>query len=163
MKNNELYHYGILGMHWGVRRTPEQLGHRTKSSGSARSAKARVKIDKKKAKVSSIKEEEKPMTAEEKAKKKEKVLKSRNAKELYANKDLFDDQELRTAYQRLMLEKQIKDLTPKQKSRGEAYVDAVIKWGGKANQLTSTGLQFYKNIQEIEKLMGGTKKTQKKG
>ena len=157
MENNELYHYGVLGMHWGVRRTPEQLGHQTKSSGSA---KARVRVNKKKAKAAS---EEKPMTAEEKAKKKENILRSRNAKELYANKDLFDDQELRTAYQRLMLEKQIKDLTPKQKSRGEAYVDAVIKWGGKANQLTSTGLQFYKNIQEIEKLMSVSKKTQKKG
>ena len=157
MENNELYHYGVLGMHWGVRRTPEQLGHRTKSSGSA---KARVRVNKKKAKAAS---EEKPMTAEEKAKKKENILRSRNAKELYSNKDLFDDQELRTAYQRFMLEKQIKDLTPKQKSRGEAYVDAVIKWGGKANQLTSTGLQFYKNIQEIEKLMSGSKKTQKKG
>ena len=160
MENNELYHYGVLGMHWGVRRTPEQLGHRTKSSGSAGSAKARVRVNKKKAKAES---EEKPMTAEEKAKKKENILRSRNAKELYANKDLFDDQELRTAQRRLRLEKQSKDLTPKQKSRGEAYVDAVIKWGGKANQLTSTGLQFYKNIQEIEKLMSVSKKTQKKG
>lgn len=26
---NELYHYGVKGMRWGVRRTPEQLGHRT--------------------------------------------------------------------------------------------------------------------------------------
>lgn len=25
---NVLYHYGVKGMKWGVRRTPEQLGHK---------------------------------------------------------------------------------------------------------------------------------------
>lgn len=29
---SELEHYGIKGMRWGVRRTPEQLGHRTTAS-----------------------------------------------------------------------------------------------------------------------------------
>lgn len=35
MPNNELEHYGVKGMKWGVRRTPEELGHKPSSSKSA--------------------------------------------------------------------------------------------------------------------------------
>lgn len=34
MSYNELEHYGIKGMKWGIRRTPEQLGHKPSSSKS---------------------------------------------------------------------------------------------------------------------------------
>ena len=42
----ELFHHGIKGMKWGVRRTPEQLGHRTtnKSVASKTSGPTRKKI-----------------------------------------------------------------------------------------------------------------------
>lgn len=32
--NSYLCHYGVLGMKWGIRRTPEQLGHRTIKAGT---------------------------------------------------------------------------------------------------------------------------------
>lgn len=34
MNQNELMHYGVLGMKWGVRRTAEQLGHKTIPKGT---------------------------------------------------------------------------------------------------------------------------------
>lgn len=155
MENNELYHYGILGMKWGVRRTPEQLGHRTKISGSAQSAKARVKMDKKKAGASGP---TKPMTLEEKETKKKEAIESHDPKQVYANKELFSDTELRSAYTRLLMEKQIKDLTPKQKNKGAEYIDAAIKWGGKVSTLLSTGVGIYNSVKQVEKILNKQKK-----
>lgn len=152
MENNELYHYGVLGMHWGVRRTPEQLGHRAKSSGSARSAKARVRVNKKKAGST------KPMTAEEKESKKKEAMDSHDPGQVYANKDLFSDAELRSAYTRLLMEKQIKDLTHKQKNKGAEYIDAAIKWGGKVTSLIGTGVGIYNAVEKVEKIMKQKKK-----
>lgn len=32
IRNGELYHWGIKGMRWGIRRTPAQLGHKPSNS-----------------------------------------------------------------------------------------------------------------------------------
>ena len=99
MGSNELYHHGIKGMKWGVRRTKAQLGHATMKN----------KRSKKKEKEAIEAEYEKYIEQ-----KKLDVLKSRSVRELYKNADLFSNQELRSAYDRLVFEQAIKDLSLKE-------------------------------------------------
>lgn len=123
----ELYHYGVKGMKWGIRRTPAQLGHTTgkkkKRSGSAGEA---VKNTAKKAakaisnKVSATRQKR----AEAKAHDAETKKIQENKKKKLS--DLTDD-ELRQRIQRLELEKRYKDLTPKETSKGKAFINAVGK------------------------------------
>lgn len=42
---NELYHYGVKGMKWGVRRTPAQLGYRSTGIKSALARRSNEKVD----------------------------------------------------------------------------------------------------------------------
>lgn len=114
MNQDELYHYGVKGMKWGVRRTPAQLGHKVKSATRKIKAKAEA------------------VSANRKAKKAAKASKTVMSKPK-SIKDMTDD-ELRSLYSRLQLEKnvletqaRISQLSPKQVSKGKRLVESISK------------------------------------
>ena len=175
VSSDYIYHYGIKGMKWGIRRTAEQLGHKIKSkfsrkksssdeSGSQTSSKkiqgsVTVKGTKQNPGTTRTSDGSSP------EERKQKVLESRSAKELYNNADLFTTQELQQAYNRLVLEKNIKNLSPKEVSKGQQmlnkYVDTaenISKFLNSTNKVLSQVTRF-KNLVEGK---GDKKKNDKK-
>lgn len=124
--NDELYHYGVLGMRWGVRRYQKKDGTLT-NSGKKRYDKEmerlkteeRIIKNKKRTQSKLEKLEAKRKTVEE-LKKNSNKPKEKSVKE-------YSDAELREIVNRLQLEKQYKDLSPKQVSIGKTVVNRIVK------------------------------------
>ena len=101
--DNELYHHGVKGMKWGVRKTPVRS-----SSGNARKRKSNT--------LSLFKKKKTTRNAS--------VAKSSQA-QTKSVKDMSDD-ELRRKIERVRLEQQYQQLNPKTVSRGRRIAKSVI-------------------------------------
>ena len=104
MDNNELMHYGVPGMKWGVRRTPAQLGRKKTSSSKSLFGKKKSKA-KAKTKSESSKEETAP--------------KKKSVKEM-------SDEELNAAIRRMQLEQTYASLSPQKVSTGKAVAKRIL-------------------------------------
>lgn len=175
VSSDYIYHYGIKGMKWGIRRTAEQLGHKIKSKfsrkkktsdedgseGSSSKIKGSVTVKGTRQNPGTTKTSDGSSIEE----RKQKVLDSRSAKELYNNADLFTTQELQQAYNRLVLEKNIKNLSPKEVSKGQQMLDKYVNTAENISKFLNSTNKVLSQVTRFKNLVegkGDAKKNNKK-
>lgn len=130
---NELMHWGVKGMRWGIRRYQNKDGSLT-PAGKKRydkemgKLKAEEKILKNRQKTQNKLNKLEAKRKEVEALRKSKPISKESEKKTTKRsiKDLSDD-ELRTIVNRLQLERQYSTLKPEQVSKGKKFADAVLK------------------------------------
>ena len=136
--SDELYHHGIKGMKWGVRRTPAQLGHDT---GGVDLQKAKKKVDA----ANTIVNETRNINNNVSKKQSKKVQKQK-----MAEVKSMSDKELRERVNRLNMEQQYMRMSSEQMNVGRANVNSVLNNVGTVVNVASSALAIAVAIQKLK-------------
>lgn len=164
-----LAHYGVLGMHWGVRRfqpyslIPRKSGKGGKETGEAKKASKSSKSSSsgssgmsrsQKSQVAKEEIEKKALTARQRKEALEKIVNSGNAKEVYEHRGEMSEQQIKDAISRINTEAQLAALVKKQ---NPSKLDKIKDLAGElkdVNSIVRTGVDSYNiasNIKDITK------------
>lgn len=162
-----LIHSGRKGMKWyqHIFGAVKSAGSRIKSAGGEKvksivrnkiesvKTSAKNKISSAKAKVTakndSKKETSSTLTVQQQ---KEQILNSRSAAQLYKNAHLFSTNELQSAYNRLQLERNIKNLIPEEVSKGQKMINNTKKMSDflqNSSNAVNNASNLYNNVAKI--------------
>lgn len=139
---NELAHWGIKGMRWGIRRYQNKDGSLT-SAGKKRYKNS---------------DDDSGESVEER---RARLLKSVDANELYKNRSILTTAELNERLSRIDAERRLGEVAAKSKKTAYDYVDKALKLGRKVNEVYEfTNTPVMKALKKQHGL-GGTTKIEK--
>lgn len=119
-KNSSLEHHGIKGQKWGIRRTPEQLGHKSTPRHTGKDKPFKTK----------------KMSADS-------MVRAERT-EAYNNRRTISDEELKARIQRLELERRFRDLSEEDLYRGRKIAkDILLSAGPQAIKTMTSGSILY--------------------
>lgn len=160
---NELYHWGVKGMKWGVRRYQNKDGTLTKAGERryARDLRERQDKNEKNTNVDANRWVREDLNRSKSLSNEAGNL-ARNTKKLVDDsikntpKNKMDlssmsDKEMRDAINRAILEKQYNDMfAPQQVSKGKEYASKILETAGSALAITSSALGVALAIKELK-------------
>lgn len=162
MTTNELYHHGILGMKWGVRRFQNEDGSLTEEGKRRRGLADKI-----------LKKKE-PLTEEEKAEEKDKLIRTGTAtqiaKYMKNNKGELNNEDLKAITTRLGYEQKVSEISQKEieASSNWAKIDKLTKQMKTVNDLWTQGnntltnfTNTATNVNKIGKMFGKKKEADK--
>lgn len=166
---DELYHHGIKGQHWGVRRfqnddgTLTALGKVRYGRNSPQRKQHEEVLARRKREAAEKEEAEKREVFE---REKARVLNVGTAKEVLEYKQYLTTQELQNAFQRIDATAKLTAQAQKDAQATFNKIDRTISKVGKMNNWITTGINIGKNAKTIksfiDKTMEGTKEEKKK-
>lgn len=161
-----LEHHGILGMHWGIRRTPEQLGHKlakkrksfekysekAKAAGEAGNAKKLNRYTKKAARINkqAVKLDKRlSKVLKKQAEDDEKLVKTGSVDDVLSISHRLSEDQINRAIKRIQNQQKLEGLRPDPTKQ----VDKLINVGKKAAEIGQTAYNVAHNFSQFRDVM----------
>lgn len=166
--SNELYHYGILGQKWGIRRfqnpdgTLTEAGRKryrvTETGDLVEKTRAERKADAKQARKEKLEQQRQTRLEREhetEEKKKARIAKSRDPELIYKNRKLFTADELNRMALEINAEDNMARLAKNRQKQGKTFIDRLDGFSKGINtgaNLVNAGANFVSAMQKLGKL-----------